>query len=304
MNIKKFGHTISNNIIVRFIEQSIGSVIVDVLTRKKDIFYVFSCAGIGDTVAIASLAGYLKEIYKFKKMILVCKQNHQDVGELYGAFDGVKTINRFSMFCLSICNRVGSRVYGKNYVIGNYRLLFKTWHCYEHRLDAFKICILQIPLSYLPYSVNHPEAEDVLGLGLRDIIIAPYANTFKTLPLRVWEQIANTLSSNGYNVYTNICTNSVSNEKPIKGTKSLDAPLRDIFIGAARCKAVISYRSGFSDFLSLNYETHHIVIYPDERTAKFEDVAAYGSKRIISLVEPEDINTISETIIKLIENLE
>lgn len=282
MNLKEFGKRISNTKIATVIEELLGMCIIDIITMPKKTLFIFSYAGVGDTIAIASLSGYLKKIYQYEKMVLVCKKNHKDIAKLYSAFDDSKVLNRALMYFIRKCNQADRRTYGKNYVIGNCRLLFKTWYSFDNRLDAFKSCVIQIPKSYTPIPIDSNFRPLIkIDFHENDIILAPYANSLKTMKFDIWEELASDLITKGYNVYTNIASNG---ENEIKGTTALVAPLSSIFYYADNCRAVVSYRSGFSDFLALNRNINHIVIYPDDYTAKYEDVAIYGSPNVKTLI--------------------
>lgn len=299
MKIKDIAISLSKNKIIKYLMGILGLVSVDVITRNKNNLYIFSYAGVGDTIAIASLSNYAKKIYKPQKMVLVCKNNHKSIADLYPSFDDTVVINRTIMYFIRVCNQLNLRNYGQNYIIGNCNLLFKTWHKYSDRLDAIRSCILQAPKSWNPEPIKMPENYHDLGFDKKDIIIAPYANTFKGLEEETCKDLVSVLSRKGFRIYTNIN----GSEKPIQGTIALNENLEDIISSAEKCAAVISYRSGFSDFMSLNHNINNIVIYPDEYTSVFEDVGIYGSPNISTIIEQEDNKKTVEDIVKAIESI-
>ena len=301
VNIKAIGKKLGSNKYISRIMTLFGAAVVDLICFNKSNFYVFSWGGVGDTVAIAALSYKLKEIYGYRKMILVCKDNHKDIACVFPAFDGVKTIGRVFIYFVRIANMSDKKTYGRNYIIGNCRLLFKTWYDYNNRLEAIRTCIHQLP------DIVKPQETDISSLKKRfsntdfdnnTIIIAPTANTLKSLDLETWEGIVAKLNKKYH-----VLTNTYGNEKPIDGSQAITCSFSEMIVAAEKCKCVISFRSGFSDFLSLNPFVKQIVIYPDEATAKYETVKIYGSKNVYEYVANNDNAIIISQINELVEGI-
>lgn len=280
--------------------QSIGSVLVDSIKSNPNKFYLFTFHHIGDTVAVCSFAKYLKELQNIQHLVLVCKESHKDIALMFDAFDECITINNKEARLIEICNMNYERLHGSNFIIGNYNFLWKIrWH-FNNRIDSFRTCILQLPPQYMPCKVSknflldtktffHNETDNV-------VIIAPYALTCKMLPLCFWEKLVQNITSMGYEVYTNVA----KNEKEIYGSERLELSLREMFSLGEKIKCLISYRSGFSDFMACNINLNHIVINPNDGYMSKRDVSAYGSKKIINL---EWNDKSKEMISKIIELL-
>lgn len=77
------------------------------------------------------------------------------------------------------------------------------------------------------------------------IILAPEAMTCEDLPITFWQKVANELKNKNFDIYLNIT-------KPtnyIVGCKHYNLSIEEVFFLAQKAKAVISLRSGFSEFL-------------------------------------------------------
>lgn len=101
--------------------------------------------------------------------------------------------------------------------------------------------------------------QKIQQLQLKDdnfIILAPEAITCEKLPLNFWNNLAQNLKELGFDLYVNI-TNS---KNIIEGCKHSDLNLQEIFYLAQKAKAIISLRSGLSEFL-VPTETPNISIY-------------------------------------------
>lgn len=88
------------------------------------------------------------------------------------------------------------------------------------------------------------------------IIIAPEAMTCSELPKTFWIKLTQKLKQNKYDIYLNI-TNKTNK---IPDCKTLDLSYREAYFLAKKAKAVISLRSGFSEFL-LPTAVPNIAIY-------------------------------------------
>lgn len=95
------------------------------------------------------------------------------------------------------------------------------------------------------------------------VIIAPEAQTCEELPSSLWNEIVNQLKKRGYDVFLNI----VNKESYINGCKSTFLTYQEVFQLATKAKAVISLRSGFTEFL-LPAEIPNITVYTKFRERK------------------------------------
>ena len=88
------------------------------------------------------------------------------------------------------------------------------------------------------------------------IIIAPEGYTHSELPKEFWQKLIYALKEKGFDIYIN-----VTNKKNIiKGCKHADLNYSEVFCLAKEAKAVISLKSGFSEFM-LACKIPNIAIY-------------------------------------------
>ncbi len=80
----------------------------------------------------------------------------------------------------------------------------------------------------------------------RTIILAPYAVTVPKASDEIWKYIVDTLSVNGYILYTNV----VGDQKPLEGTEGITIPYESIIWCLEKCRAFIGTRSGLCDIIS------------------------------------------------------
>lgn len=101
--------------------------------------------------------------------------------------------------------------------------------------------------------------EKIKGVNLNlnnFVILAPEAMTCTELPKIFWTKLVSKLIYENFDIYLNI-TNPSNN---IAGCKSLDLNYREAYFLALKAKAVISLRSGFSEFL-LPTQIPNIALY-------------------------------------------
>lgn len=88
------------------------------------------------------------------------------------------------------------------------------------------------------------------------VILAPEAQTCEELPISLWNNIIKELNQRGFDVFLNI----VNKENYIKDCKSTFLTYQEVFELTKKAKAVISLRSGFTEFL-LPTEIPNITVY-------------------------------------------
>lgn len=98
--------------------------------------------------------------------------------------------------------------------------------------------------------------------GLREghtVILSPYAKCMIQLPDGFWEGLAATLTTNGFDV----CTNVAGSEKPITGTKGVMIPYRQVMDFVNRAGCFIGLRSGLCDIIS-GVSAKKIILYGED----------------------------------------
>lgn len=103
-----------------------------------------------------------------------------------------------------------------------------------------------------------------LNLNLQNfVIIAPEAQTCEELPTSLWKNIVKELQKRGFDIFLNI----VDKNSSIEGCKTVFLNYQEAFALAQKAKAVISLRSGFTEFL-LPTEIPNITVYTKFRKRK------------------------------------
>ena len=274
-----------------------GLKMVKHIANNPFTLYVFAAGHIGDAVTIAAFAGEAKRMYGLQKLALVCGKAYQDVGKLFDEIDECIPLSKEERHWLDLCNYQNSMMYGRNYIIGNYgKLFYETTSYFDNRTVQYKSLILQIPSDTPPARVSKKILQEIMERESRDeriICISPYASTFKLLPEDFWNQLVKELKNLGYTVLTNV----YGKERELAGTSRYEKPLYETLLESARWTALISYRSGFSDYMAFNYQLPHFVIYPDERSSQYDDISLYGTENASSYVWRDDFDGLIKKII-------
>ena len=158
----------------------------------------------------------LEELDSLKKYILV-------TGE-----DESKRILHFHYYRTSLMDKIINR-YGFNFL-----------QCYRN--FVFKSDIREPSREIDIFSAKKT------SFGDGSVIIAPYSNSLKTLPLSFWTALVARLKKVGFcDIFTNV---SVSSEVPISGTEPCHLALNDICQVMNGISLFFSIRSGLCDFVS------------------------------------------------------
>ncbi len=263
-----------------------GKMLVKKITSNKALgrLYLFSLANVGDTIALAAFSSHVKKMYDADRLILVCRENHKDIADMFDSIDSCIALKGEDVDAIALYNKEKYDCYGSNYIIGNYNLFDKTYSYFSQRTIQFKSLILQIPESCQldKVSVNFADInnECMRKKWEKAIILCPYAYSFSLLDSEFWNILSERLIDLGYDVYTNVH----GKEGEIRGTKRIEKSLREMFTIGYYCNAMISLRSGFCDFMGFNHKLKHIVISPNEFETSFSNIDFYGSKKISNII--------------------
>lgn len=163
-----------------------------------------------------------------------------------------------------------------------------TWQ--EHYYEIFKLDKNFTPM-YLKFNYNQENVNELfyrnkLEKG-KTVILSPYANAVRQLPLRMWEELAIRLKEIGYSVCTNIGNAS---EIAIKGTVGVRADLPDFQRFVEQAGFFIGTRSGLCDTI-INNSAMRIILYSDEI---FDMISVFD---FYSLAKMGDMGYLKEFII-------
>lgn len=144
------------------------------------------------------------------------------------------------------------------------------------------------------------------------VIIAPEAQTCEELSHSLWQQVVRELKQRDFDVFLNI----VNKESYINGCKSTFLTYQEVFQLATKAKAVISLRSGFTEFL-LPAEIPNITVYTKFRERKKnafsveKTISAFSMHKfpfvnhnLISELNINDYKNENELLTSIMENLD
>ena len=261
---------------------------------RKDTLYIFSLYHSGDTMKLAPYAHHLKRFYEQERIAFVLVQKSAYLAEMFDAIDEIIPLSEEEREILELTSQQHMYMYGENWIIGSSKNMLLshfpgpkgihgTDECYTfpNACEAYKSMILQIPYFYEAADVadafKDPFNDDLADRYARSILLAPNTYSIPSPEVEFWEYLAFQLVKNGYEVYTN----AFGEEPVIEGTQRFDCGMRDAFNLSRYFRAVITARSGFSDFLAFQPDALHIVFSPEEKIMKFHDISCYGKSQRI-----------------------
>lgn len=249
-----------------------GYIKSQVFEFRNDTLYVCCPCSIGDTLYIAALMeSYVLQKHENKRICMIVKSSHQDIPDWFSAIDEMVVSNELIRL-LEIWTLLTQNFWLENYIYGYFkRDIFLYIDEEENKIGCtdmvskYASLVLQIEknsqLESLILKKNVVLEEE---FGKKDIILMPYAQTAKTLPMVFWESLVQVLNSVGFRCYTNVKDES---EDVIKGTSPLSRNLNDTAVICEKCLAVIALRSGICDVLALT-NTILIIINTEESLIK------------------------------------
>lgn len=243
---------------------------------KSDTLYLLCPAGIGDTLYVAAFA---KEMHKYceemKRICLIVKESHGSIAMFFEGVDEIISSNQLveQLELYSITTQTWNL---KNYIYGHFKKnLCQTfnyeWYCNTDKniISFYKKKILMLPESAqleklkLPALYKEPAFPEE-----KAVILMPYAVTVPLLSKTFWNELAESILSRGYTVYTNVKDET---EKPIEGTYSLSESIANTAAMCAHAKIVISLRSGMCDVLAMT-SARLVILNTDETCTTDWDV--------------------------------
>lgn len=268
----------------------------------RDVLYICCPASIGDTLYTAAFVrAYKKENASVKKVCLILKNGHRELGGLFAAVDEtlisddiVEILDRYSLYTQTW------RL--KNYLYGHFKKSIHFVYDPEYDQEGCRTILARYRKLVMGLSDDaEPECmalnrdfmqmKNSLQLEEKkyDVVIMPYARTAKLLPEFFWEELAGELIQRGYFVYTNI---GGGKEKAIQGTIPMTESLLDTALFCEKCSAVIALRSGLCDLLGFT-KANLVVVNTSEELANewnLKDVFARDGIYNVNCFENVDLH--------------
>ncbi len=233
---------------------------------ERDTVYICCPASIGDTLYVAALVkAYKEENPSVRKVCLILKKGHGELGGLFPAVDEVLVSHELVEILdqYSMCTQTWRL---KNYLYGHFKKSLRFAYDPEYNREDCRTIFARYAKLVLGLQ-EYAEPESIIldrgnlkGEGRNSVVLMPYAKTAEMLPASFWEELARRLAGKGYSLYTNVGSDK---EKEIPGTKPLAEPLLNTALFCEGCRAAVSLRSGLCDLLGFT-ETKLIVLNTSE----------------------------------------
>lgn len=161
---------------------------------------------------------------------------------------------------------------------------FHFIQCYDTLVFGEPLGTKPIRLPLKEYDVSALCEEYGMAKG-KTVILAPYAKSLPQIHMKFWEELAEELSAQGYQVFTN-CNGST--EIPIKGTSYMPISLEEANSIVEYAGYFIGIRSGFAD-LVCGAKAKKIVVYPKCKGYKTKLIDFYSFQNIPNAVGVDEI---------------
>lgn len=229
--------------------------------NDKDKLFFLIWGHIGEAVYSLSLLPELKKI-KNKSIVIVTHSPYSQIAELYKDYcDDIIVLRARNLVCIKEYSK-SHICFHKNYIGNGW-----DWDDTELYLDIpdvylsgmnYKIKDLKIPYTTKHSLISNYVSESSSEFNAlikkynvekgKSVLLIPYAQSAKELPISLWERIALELSNMGYKVYTNVKNSS---ECEIKGTIPIQIPLKLIPTFIPYAGSSISIRCGLTDLIAV-----------------------------------------------------
>lgn len=219
----------------------------------EDILYILCPGSIGDTLYVAALVKAYKEKNNVQVVMLIVRENHRSIGELFPSVDG-SIVSKELVDLLQAYSRKDAVWELKNYRYGFARedyahRIYMAEYEANNLLSGYKAAIMEVPED-VEYEKIHVNREKTVPekYNKKAIIVMPHESSARRLPIFFWEELCGELSVD-YTVYTNVKDNT---ETVIRGTQPVSEPLKNMVDICEQCFAVISIRTGMCDLLAFS----------------------------------------------------
>jgi len=245
--------------------------------------YVCCPCSIGDTLFISAFAGEIRKQFLGKPLVYIMKEHQADIGKMFYEIDSVLISNELvsSLETISECERIWRL---NNYFYGYFKktpvdCLYNEYYSDEslNMIQRYERYVLRKKNDVKRAEMLVPdEAGNKLddAINKKTVILFPYAETVKQLPLLFWEKLTRHLHSMGYDVWTNV---KDEQEEVVRGTRRLSESIGVTACIAQKAFICISVRSGICDLLSMT-SARLVVLNTEEFFYKIWNVNAITNR--------------------------
>lgn len=240
-------------------------------------FFIYVCVdGIGDIVWFMSFWEQYKNKHNLRDNYkILAPTRHKDMFLHYGEYNLIEDSQEFmpiimglwvkkklykypkiSVMCFPICQ--SKRV---DLIEGNYRARIGLFMDDAYRFGCFDLSYdIEQPITLPPLARTDFEINTK-----KNILLIPYTRSRINIQLKIWEDIANALQTEGYTVYTNVGT---PEEKAIHGTIPLSRKVVEVPAILRKYNFIsLCGRCGLADWLFVN-ECKQLVVHSCKRHPK------------------------------------
>jgi ADP-heptose:LPS heptosyltransferase len=276
---------------------------------ERDKMYICCPASIGDTLYTAAFVrDYKKENPSVRKVCLILKKGHRDLGHFFRSVDEVLVSDEIVeiLDSYSLYTQTWKQ---KNYIYGHFKKSIRFEYDIEY---AQAVCRMILPryrslIMGLSEEAKMEEAACEKSVGRIEkqnskVVIMPYAKTAELLPISFWEELVRRLVQDGYSVFTNIAGEK---EKPVVGTEPMQESLLDTALFCEECTAVVSLRSGLCDLLGFTSAKLIVVNTSEELYSEWNLQDVFHKEGIynINYFGNQNDKTKLEEILKIVKNM-
>lgn len=242
------------------------------------IFFISPAKSIGDIYLILMyLKVYIKQEKTENYMLIVrggaaaslCQKSYtnkflkmelEEINPLrrFVQFVGEKKSNTYVLNELSNHTNMMKNVIG----YGNYNNFSLCYRRTLFSLKENKKIIFENPVIQNRKKIGKYIADGRLVSG-KTVLVAPYTNYLRPVPMRFWEKLVQILIENQWKVYTNT---SSEQEVPVKGTEGIFLGFDELTAFVDQAGIFIGARSGICDVLSCTTASMYIVYIKHDET--------------------------------------
>lgn len=257
-----------------------GKNLYDMFLSKNNVKFIICPCSIGDTDIIALFVKKYKQMNDKKEVILVIKEQHEDLIKLFSWINFFVLTNQ-EMLALRYYICCNQKYNDENILYGHFPpkdLSLSEFYTTKNIPLVYEYKnLLGIPLSTKPdlgnfACISEERKKEISDLYKDAFILFPFAQSYETIQGEFWERIVQYINGKGGGI-TNIYTNSFNSVIP--GTQKCELKISELCYAATQAKLCIGIRSGIFDAIaSVEGQSSNIVIFTKMTTENIPDCSS------------------------------
>lgn len=243
----------------------IGEEIYKMLLNETSAQFIVCPCSLGDTVNIAAFISSYKAFHRIDRVILIIKEQHEDLVSIFPCIDGYLSISNEQMWGLRVYILSEKLFSQSNVLYGHFDVTDWSFAHFTNKMllnfvEEFKADILNIPLDSKADRITLSNIDMSIYEGA--VLLLPHAQTLRLQSESFWNHLVFKMKENGLDkIYTNIGN---PEETVLPGTEPLSMKISELCCACRYFKRIIGVRSGIFDVLALlDGDVSIDVIYPD-----------------------------------------